>query len=68
MLAHVQEALIETSFNAEEHWQDTHYVALHDFLSEPDSKVVFCWVDFEEMSLRVSEQRPPSFYETPALV
>ena len=68
MLAHIQEALVETSFNVEEHWKDDHYVRLHDFLSEPETKVVFFWVDLEEMQLRVSEHRPPSYYETPALV
>lgn len=68
MVAHVAEALIETSFAVEEHWKDDHYVRLHDFLSEPESKTIFFWVDFEDLTLNVSEQRPPSYYEQPTLV
>ena len=68
MVAHVAEALIETAFAMEEHWKDDHYVRLHDFLSERDPKTIFVWVDFEDQTLRVSEHRPPSFYEQPALV
>lgn len=68
MVAHVAEALIETPFAVEEHWRDDHYVRLHDFLSEAEPKVIFLWLEVEEMALRVSEHGPPSFYEHAQLV
>ena len=68
MLAHIAESLIETSYNQEEHWKEDHYVRLYEFLNEPTSKIIFFWLDFEDMTLRVSGQRPPPFYEVQSLI
>ena len=42
------------NFKEEEHWTYEHYIWLNDFLNDAETKVLFFWNDFEDMTLRVS--------------
>lgn len=60
MISHIRDSL--ENFNFEEQFKQEHYVWMNNFLTDPESRVLFFWNDFETIELRARTAGPPQFY------